>query len=53
LVKQLNDMIGQDNVNLPLVFRASVSAHANSIVGVDLGGFETEEWNIETWHRAR
>jgi peptide/nickel transport system substrate-binding protein len=53
LVKQLNDMIVQANANLPLVFRASVSAHANTVAGVDLGGFETEEWNIETWHRVR
>jgi len=43
----------QNYVNLPLVFRASVSAHANTVAGVDLGGFETEEWNIETWHRVR
>jgi peptide/nickel transport system substrate-binding protein len=53
LVHQLNDMIVQDYVNLPLVFRASVSAHANTLQGVELGGFETEEWNIENWSRAR
>ena len=53
LVKQLNDMVAQNYVNLPLVFRASVSAHSNSLEGVQLGGFETEEWNIEDWSRAR
>lgn len=53
LVKQLNDMAVQSYVALPLVHRASLSAHANTVVGVDLGGFESEEWNIETWHRSR
>ena len=53
LVKQLNDMVAQSNVNLPLVYRASVSAHANTLAGVQLGGFETEQWNIEDWSRAR
>ncbi|GIK74913.1 MAG: ABC transporter substrate-binding protein [Chloroflexota bacterium] len=50
---QLNDMIVQNYVAIPLVFRASVSAHANSLIGPAIGGFESEEWNIEDWHRAR
>jgi peptide/nickel transport system substrate-binding protein len=53
LVKSLNDMVVQNFVNLPLVFRASVSAHSNSLAGVQLGGFETEQWNIEDWSRVR
>lgn len=50
---QLNDMLVQNYVAIPLVFRASVSAHANSLVGPAISGFESEEWNIEEWHRAR
>ncbi len=50
---QLNDMIVQNYVAIPLVFRASVSAHANSLIGPAISGFESEEWNIEDWHRAR
>lgn len=50
---QLNDMLVQNYVAIPLVFRASVSAHANSLVGPAISGFESEEWNIEDWHRAR
>ncbi|HAJ38276.1 MAG TPA: peptide ABC transporter [Chloroflexi bacterium] len=50
---QLNDMLVQNYVSIPLVFRASVSAHANSLTGPAISGFESEEWNIEDWHRAR
>ncbi|MCB9119620.1 MAG: peptide ABC transporter substrate-binding protein [Caldilineaceae bacterium] len=53
IAKQLNDTIVQNYVAIPLVFRASVSAHANSLVGPQLSGFETEEWNIEDWQRVR
>jgi len=53
IAKQLNDVLAQSYVNLPLVYRASVSAHANSLVGPALSGFETEEWNIEDWQRTR
>ena len=53
IAKQLNDTIVQNYVAIPLVFRASVSAHANSLVGPAISGFESEEWNIEDWQRAR
>ena len=53
IAKQLNDMIAADWANAPLVYRASVSARANSLMGVDMNGWDSEEWNIETWYRAR
>jgi peptide/nickel transport system substrate-binding protein len=53
LAKQLNDMLAQNYVNLPLVYRASVSAHLNSLEGVWINGWDSEEWNIQEWHRAR
>jgi peptide/nickel transport system substrate-binding protein len=53
LAKQLNDMLAQNYVNLPLIFRASVSAHLNSLEGVWINGWDSEEWNIQEWHRAR
>lgn len=49
----LNDMLVQNYVAIPLVFRASVSAYSNTLMGPNISGFETEEWNIETWHRVR
>ncbi len=46
-------MMAQNYVNIPLIFRASVSAHANDLAGIDVNGCDSEEWNIEDWHRVR
>jgi peptide/nickel transport system substrate-binding protein len=52
LAKQLNDMLAQNYVNLPLVFRASPSAWVDTLGGIgDLNGWDSEEWNIEEWYR--
>jgi peptide/nickel transport system substrate-binding protein len=48
----LNDVIVQNYVNLPLVSRATVSAHANDLAGVVANGWENTLWNIEEWHRV-
>ncbi len=54
MAKQLNDMLAQNYVNLPLVFRASPSAWVNTLGGVGaLNGWDSEEWNIEDWHRIQ
>jgi peptide/nickel transport system substrate-binding protein len=54
LAKQLNDMLVQNYVMLPLVYRASPSAWVDSLSGVgELNGWDSEEWNIEDWHRVR
>lgn len=53
LAVELNDMMAQDVVNIPLIFRASVSAYANDLANIDVNGWDTEEWNIEEWHRVR
>jgi len=50
---ELNDMLAQNYVNLPLIFRASVSAYANDLANIDVNGWDTEEWNIEEWSRVR
>ena len=51
LTIQMNDMLVQKGVMIPLVFRASVSAHANSISGVDMNAWDSELWNIADWTR--
>lgn len=51
LAKQMNDMLMQDYVLLPLVDRGRVSAHANSLGGVVLNTWDSELWNIADWHR--
>lgn len=50
---ELNDMMAQDVTNIPLIFRASVSAYANDLANIDVNGWDTEEWNIEDWSRVR
>ena len=50
---EFNDMMAQDVVNIPLIFRASVSAYANDLANIDVNGWDSEAWNIEDWHRVR
>jgi peptide/nickel transport system substrate-binding protein len=50
--KAMNDMLAQNYVNLPLVFRASPSAWTDTLGGVGtLNGWDSEEWNIQEWFR--
>lgn len=52
LAKQMNDMLMQNGVIIPLVQRASVSAYANTLEGVRMNAWDSEEWNIADWTRA-
>ena len=51
LAIQLNDLLVQNYVMIPLVHRGSVSAHANTLQGVRMNAWDTEMWNIEDWSR--
>ena len=51
LSRVLNDMIVQQYVAVPLVDRGRVSAHANSLGGVQLNAWDSELWNIADWYR--
>jgi peptide/nickel transport system substrate-binding protein len=52
LVVELNDILINDSVLIPLVWRGSVSAFANDIQGVGgLNGWDSEYWNVEEWYR--
>ncbi|MCB0121007.1 MAG: peptide ABC transporter substrate-binding protein [Caldilineaceae bacterium] len=48
----LNDMLHNEYVNLPLVFRGSVSAHSNTLQNFQINGWDSETWNIEDWTRS-
>lgn len=52
LAKEMNDMLMQDYVIIPLVDRGRVSAHANSLAGVVLNTWDSELWNVADWSRA-
>ena len=52
LGKAMNDMLMQEFVIIPLVHRGRVSAHSNSLGGVDLNTWDSELWNVADWHRS-
>ncbi len=51
LAKEMNDMLMQDYIMLPLVDRGRVSAKADSLGGVVLNTWDSELWNIADWYR--
>jgi peptide/nickel transport system substrate-binding protein len=51
LARQMNDMLMQDFVILPLVDRGRVSGRANTLGGVVLNAWDSELWNIADWYR--
>ncbi len=49
---EMSDYVSSQAI-IPLVYRASASAFANSIQGVgDLNGWDSEYWNVEDWFRS-
>lgn len=53
LVIQMNDMLVQSGSIIPLIWRGSVSAFANTLTGVGgLNAWDSEYWNIEDWARS-
>ena len=51
LVIRMNDMLVQNHVVIPLVYRALVSASSNSLKGVRANGWDSKLWNIHEWYR--
>jgi len=52
LAIQMNDLIVQNGVLIPLVHRGDVSAHAMTLEGVLMNSWDSELWNIADWTRA-
>ncbi len=52
LAKQMNDMLMQNYVMIPLIWRGDVSARANSLEGVRMNSWDSELWNAADWSRA-
>lgn len=48
----LNDMLHNEYVQLPLVFRGTPNAVSNTVQGVAPSGFDSSLWNIEDWVRV-
>lgn len=52
--RKLNDMLTKDSyVVVPLVDRGRVSAHSNSLGGVQLNTWDSELWNAADWYRIK
>ena len=52
LAKQMNDILMQNYIMIPLIHRGDVSAHASSLAGVRMNSWDSELWNIADWHRS-
>ncbi len=54
IAKKMNDMVTKDTMTIvPLVNRARVSAHSNSLGGVVLNVWDSELWNVADWYRKK
>ena len=49
--KRMNDIIVQNQYVIPLIWRAKISAHANTLKGVRMNPWDSELWNAADWHR--
>jgi peptide/nickel transport system substrate-binding protein len=52
IVKEMNDMLMASYSIIPLVHRGGVSAHANTLGGIEISDWDSELWNIKDWYRA-
>ncbi len=50
--QKLNTIVFEKGGMIPLVHRGRLSAHANTLGGVDLNVWDSELWNAADWYRA-
>jgi len=51
--KELNDMAIENGAMIPLTHRGRISAHSNTLGGVELNVWDTELWNVADWYRIK
>ena len=51
IARQMNDILVQNHYVIPLIWRAKISAHANTLKGVRMNPWDSELWNAADWHR--
>ena len=51
IAKRMNDIVVQNQYVIPLIWRAKISAHANTLKGVRMNPWDSELWNAADWHR--
>jgi len=54
IAKKLNDMVTKDSmIVVPLVHRGTLSAHSNTLGGVQINAWDSEMWNVADWFRVK
>ncbi len=53
IAKKLNDIMVENGGMIPLVHRGRLSAHSNTMGGVDLNVWDSEFWNAADWYRIK
>lgn len=51
IARELGTMAIENGMMIPLVHRGRLSAHANSLGGIDLNVWDSELWNVADWYR--
>ncbi|MEM7320043.1 MAG: peptide ABC transporter substrate-binding protein, partial [Pseudomonadota bacterium] len=51
IARRLNDIMVENGGMIPLVHRGRLSAHANTLGGVQLNVWDSETWNVADWFR--
>ena len=51
IARRMNDILVQKHYVIPLIWRARISAHTNTLKGVRMNPWDSELWNIADWHR--
>ena len=52
IFRQLNDLLVEEAVIIPLIHRAEVVGVSNRLQGVDLTPWDTRTWNIAQWEKV-
>jgi len=52
IAKEMNDILMQNYVIIPLIHRGDVSAQVNSLLGVRFNVWDSELWNVADWSRS-
>jgi peptide/nickel transport system substrate-binding protein len=48
---RMNDLITQNDVIVPFLWKGGASAVSNRLRGTDVSGWDSDLWNIAHWYR--
>ena len=48
---RMNDLVIQDVVVVPVLWRSVISAVSNRLKGTEISGWDSNLWNLANWHR--